>query len=168
MVKDTYPLRRGYIGTAPPEIANAIRIVITDFDGKNWDAVRHHLELHGVDPERLNDWTLSDIRQRFVLGQKRMIMDLGGTVATHTGTITPTKWNTIEVTIPSPDDSNWPTISEAARRFNENKGTVSRWIKPEGLRDNGKHGTERRIDPASILEYCAKHQIAYNVDFDQS
>jgi len=66
------------------------------------------------------------------------------------------------------DDSKWPTITVVANGFSENKGTVSRWIKPGGLRDNGKAGSDRRIDPLSIVEYCETKKLAYSGDPDHS
>ena len=68
----------------------------------------------------------------------------------------------------SDNDAEWPTITEVANGFNTNKGTLSRWIKPGGLRDNGKKGSERRIDPLSIVEYCKAKQLVYSGDPDHS
>ena len=58
--------------------------------------------------------------------------------------------------------SEWPTITEVALGLGENKGTVSRLIRKGRLRDNGLTYRDRRIDPASVLEYCKAQGITYN------
>ncbi len=58
--------------------------------------------------------------------------------------------------------SEWTTITEVADGLDENKGTVSRLIRQGRLRDNGLKKRERRIDPASVLEYCKAEGMAYN------
>ncbi len=162
MVKDTYPLRRGHSGEAPQEVVNAVRTVLEGWDGKNWDAVRHCLYRTYEGKVDLDDWTMSDIRQHFAIGQRPMILKLGGKVNTTEAIITPTKWNTVEVMTTDPADQSWPTITQVADGLNENKGTVSRLIASGDLRDNGKIGTPRRIDPASVLEYCKAKGVTYN------
>ena len=58
--------------------------------------------------------------------------------------------------------SEWPTITEVAKRLGENKGTVSRLIRKGRLKDNGLKNRQRRIDPATVLEYCKAKGITYN------
>lgn len=58
--------------------------------------------------------------------------------------------------------SEWPTITQVAKGLGEYRGTVSRLISRGTLRDNGLKNTDRRIDPASVLEYCETKGIAYN------
>jgi hypothetical protein len=58
--------------------------------------------------------------------------------------------------------SEWPTITEVADGLREHKGTVSRLIRKGRLRDNGLTYRDRRIDPASVLEYCKAQGITYN------
>jgi hypothetical protein len=57
--------------------------------------------------------------------------------------------------------SEWPTITKVAQGLGENKGTVSRLISTGKLKDNGLKKTQRRIDPASVLEYCNAKGITY-------
>ena len=68
-----------------------------------------------------------------------------------------------DVKPPSSDsiEKHWPTITRVADGLGLNKGSVSRLIGKE-LRDNGKSRSERRIDPASVLEYCEAKGITYN------
>ena len=58
--------------------------------------------------------------------------------------------------------SEWPTITKVARGLGEYKGTVSRLIVKKRLRDNGLKNRQRRIDSASVLEYCEAEGITYN------
>ncbi len=64
--------------------------------------------------------------------------------------------------VSAPDDTDWPTITKVAKGLGINKGCVSPLVDSGRLRDNGKTGTPRRINPASVLEYCEKEGIAYN------
>jgi hypothetical protein len=60
------------------------------------------------------------------------------------------------------DDGDWPTVSEASCGFGVNKGTIAKWLRAGELRDNGKSGRARRIDPASILTLSKAKGVAYN------
>ncbi len=66
------------------------------------------------------------------------------------------------------DDANWPGQREVARRLDINPGEVARLLTEKKLRDNRKTGSHRKVDPASILEYCNANNLAYNVAFDES
>lgn len=92
-----YPLRKGYKAPAPPEVAQAVRNVIADWDGLNWVAVRHCIETTMPNATGLDDWTIDDIRQRFAIGQRKMTIELGGRVNTTDATIVPTRFATIDV-----------------------------------------------------------------------
>lgn len=83
-----HPLRRGYTGAAPKEVIEAVRRVISDWDGLNWLAVRHCLEATQPNAD-FDNWTMSDIRQRFAIAQKPITLQLGGKVSTTDSTITP-------------------------------------------------------------------------------
>lgn len=48
----------------------------------------------------LDEMTMAEVRQRFAVMQKPIIIRLGGIVHTQNATIKPTQWNTIEVTDP--------------------------------------------------------------------
>lgn len=58
--------------------------------------------------------------------------------------------------------ASWPTITQVSNGLGNNKGTVSRLIANGKLRDNGLTHNARRIDPASILEYCEANGVTYN------
>lgn len=60
------------------------------------------------------------------------------------------------------DDNDWLTITKVGKGLGINKGCVGRLVDTGCLRDNGKTGTPRRINPASVIEYCEKEGIAYN------
>ena len=66
------------------------------------------------------------------------------------------------------DDSNWPGQREVARRMDINPGNVSRLLRDGDLKDNGKTGSHRKVDPASVLEYCKAKKLTYNADCDYS
>lgn len=63
---------------------------------------------------------------------------------------------------PTVDDSSWPGQREVARRLLRNPGDIARLLKEKKLRDNGKTGRDRKVDPASVLEYCRIEDVAYN------
>lgn len=69
---------------------------------------------------------------------------------------------TIESLSSQTDDTGWPNQTEVANNLGINKTKVARLIVAEELKDNGKHGRDRRVDPASVLAYCDKVGIAYN------
>ena len=54
-----------------------------------------------------------------------------------------------------PCDS-WPTVSDTARMLERNKGVISKMVGSGELKDNGKSGSERRINPVSICEYAIR------------
>lgn len=60
------------------------------------------------------------------------------------------------------DDTDWPTQAATADRIGLGKMAVHRLIKKGELKDNGKSGPARRVDPASILKYCEREGVAYN------
>lgn len=91
------PLRAGYVGDAPTEVANAVRRAIPKWDGRNWVAVRHCIELTGQFSKGLDFWTMDDIRQRFALGHKIMLENLRGTPDTTDATIGPIEVATVRV-----------------------------------------------------------------------
>ncbi|MFN7878062.1 MAG: hypothetical protein ACK5PB_22275 [Pirellula sp.] len=93
-----FPLRAGYAGVAPPEVVDAVRKVIADWDGTNWDTVRHTIELTRQDSESkpLADWTLDDVRQRFAIGQKAIVIKLGGVARTTECTVSPPLWAEVD------------------------------------------------------------------------
>jgi hypothetical protein len=57
--------------------------------------------------------------------------------------------------------SVWPTITEVAKGLGENRGTVFRLIGKGRLKDNGLTDRDRRVDPASVLEYCKAKGLTY-------
>lgn len=59
-------------------------------------------------------------------------------------------------------DADWLTVTEAADLICINKGRISQLVDAERLKDNQKTGTERRIDPASILRYAKTEGIVLN------
>lgn len=69
-------------------------------------------------------------------------------------------------TAPKPDDSDWPRQAEVARRFGwdgpAGKVKVQRLLAIGELKDNGKEGKARRVDPASILAFCVRTGATYN------
>lgn len=65
----------------------AVRNVIADWDGVNWAAVRAVLENAGLPMERIDAMHERDVRQYFAVGQRRMILVLGGQCHTATNTI---------------------------------------------------------------------------------
>lgn len=60
------------------------------------------------------------------------------------------------------DDSEWPGITDTATRLGKSKSVISRMLTDGVLRDNGKTGNDRRVNPASILKYCCETGAAYN------
>jgi hypothetical protein len=62
----------------------------------------------------------------------------------------------------SPPDDGWPTQAEVAKGLGTYPMEVNRLVKADKLRTNRLTGKECRIDPASILEYCAATGTAWN------
>lgn len=61
------------------------------------------------------------------------------------------------------DDSNWPTLAEVQRGLSlEHRMLPGRLIADGELRDNGKTGKARRVDPTSILDYCKRHGVDWS------
>jgi hypothetical protein len=54
---------------------------------------------------------------------------------------------------PAIDDSNWPTVSKAAQEQGVGKDVISKAANAGKLRTNGKVSHDRRIDPASLVEW---------------
>ena len=81
--------------------------------------------------------------------------------------LVPERDNTL-VTAQQPRDGNphasWLGIRETAKALNINPGVIDRLVKNEHLRDNGKKGTERKIDPESLIGYCKKNNLELNFD----
>jgi len=75
-----FPLRKGYDAMAPVEVIEAVRLALPDWDGKNWIAIRHALELSGVDYRRLNGFSMFDIRMRFCLVSDEMKKEMKGSL----------------------------------------------------------------------------------------
>lgn len=88
------PLREGYKKQAQPEVTQAIRTVIADWDGINWLAVRIVLEQAGC--VNLDDMTTAEVRQRFAIMQRPITIKLGGQIHTTTARIEPVRWSVIE------------------------------------------------------------------------
>ena len=51
------------------------------------------------------------------------------------------------------DDSEWLTVTEAAREQGVDKARISKAANSGVLRTNGKKGRDRRIDPASLVRW---------------
>ena len=96
-VTQVYPLRAGYVGHAPPKVIESVRKVIADWDGSNWNAVRHTIELTRLETESkpLDDWTLDDVRQRFGIQQKIITLKLGDSVQTPNCNESPPQTNAV-------------------------------------------------------------------------
>lgn len=62
-----FPFRKGYNGEAPYDVTLNVRRVLPNWDGKNWCALRHLLELGGVDYRRIPGWSLWDLAMRLQL-----------------------------------------------------------------------------------------------------
>lgn len=62
---------------------------------------------------------------------------------------------------PAAVQSEWPRITEVAKGLGENRGTVSWLIRIGRLKDNGLTDRDRRVDPASVLEYCKSKGLTY-------
>jgi len=60
------------------------------------------------------------------------------------------------------DDRDWPRQADVAKCLCINKVNIGRLLKSGDLKDNGKSGADRRVDPASILAYCKRKGVAYN------
>lgn len=60
--------------------------------------------------------------------------------------------------------AGWLRIRQVARGLNINSGGVTRLVAKGELKDNEKTGTERRIDPASVLRYCQEKNLEFNCD----
>jgi hypothetical protein len=54
---------------------------------------------------------------------------------------------------PTDASAGWPTVSDVAEVLDVPLWKISRWADNCTLRDNGKQGRARRIDPASVFEY---------------
>lgn len=117
-----YPFRDGYKGEAPPEVVAVVRKVLTDWDGANWVAVRHCIELTRRESESkdLDDWTLDDVRQRFAIGQKVITKTLGGTLQTTEGTVTPLEVGTFAVEQNEPESKDHRTMLVSLPRSHRN------------------------------------------------
>jgi hypothetical protein len=63
----TLPFRKGYNKVAPYELLVNVRAVLPNWDGKNWCALRHLLELGGVDYRQVREWSLWDVCMRLQL-----------------------------------------------------------------------------------------------------
>ena len=95
---EIYPLRAGYSGEAPPELVKAVRDgFIDDWDGLNWEALRQALREHGISGEELDSLTMMGVRMRCLFAAPKIRLPLGGTIATHTGTITRIECNKVAV-----------------------------------------------------------------------
>ena len=136
---EIYPLRHGYKGTATPELLAAVRNVITDWDGQNWITVRDTIELVRQSGEVLDDFTMMHVRMRFSNWQKRMILEIGGTVATTTATVTETKWNMIQTekisfSAPPVNRNSSYSMTELCSFIGcENNETASKYLKAANI-----------------------------------
>ncbi len=95
---EVYPLRAGYSGKAPAELEQiVVERLIDDWDGLNWQALRQILREHGVSGEECDSLPMMGVRMRCLFAAPKIALNLGGTIATHTGRITPAHWNIVRV-----------------------------------------------------------------------
>jgi hypothetical protein len=57
---------------------------------------------------------------------------------------------------------DWPKQAEVARQLGKRPWEISRLISAGELRTNGETGHRCRVDPASVLKYCARNGVAFN------
>lgn len=61
---------------------------------------------------------------------------------------------------------NWPRVKDVAEGLGLQSPEVLRLLERGRLRDNGMTHRKRRIDPASVFEYCRAEGIAFNDVFE--
>ena len=146
MIEDeVYPLRAGYSGKVPPEVAKAAWW-INDFDGWNWQAIRQYLREHGVSGEECDSLTMMGVRMRCQAAAPKIVLSLGGTIATHTGTITriegdePAGEPVLQATKPEArafmDAKQWCTAAYAQQRY----GITAQQLNRASKQENGLGG----------------------------
>jgi DNA-binding CsgD family transcriptional regulator len=136
-----FPLRPGYDTSAPAEVLDAVRKVITDWDGVNWAAVRAALEHAGQPQERIDAMTLDDVRQYFAVGQRRIVLALGGNpetaihtvVAVEPATVGYVKHKRRKRKTGAPAKPLTARQTEAMHLFGEHKGNIAAVAKAMGV-----------------------------------
>ena len=63
----TFPFRKNYRGEAPASLTINVQKLLPNWDGRNWCALRHLLELGGVDYRQVRGWSLWDVCMRLQL-----------------------------------------------------------------------------------------------------
>lgn len=61
-----------------------------------------------------------------------------------------------------PRVNEWPRQADVAEKLGMTRARISQLLDDGELRDNGKAGHARRVDPQSVLDYCNRTGTAYN------
>jgi hypothetical protein len=61
-----------------------------------------------------------------------------------------------------PEQSDWPTISEAGRWIGKHRSEIFRLLSRKLIKDNDRSGTARRVNLKSLIEYCMNNEIVFD------
>lgn len=123
MTDETWPLRpfdaacTDRVPADPATIA-AVRRVVADWDGANWAALEPVLQRAGL-LRPLAELTVFEVRMQFAVGQRDLVIALGGRPETATGTLHAIPAPPVDAPAPPADldDAARLTADELAERF---------------------------------------------------